>query len=102
MRQKIFWTWIVIFMFSVAAAQENNDILFQDDFEAGNLAQWRYDTNLSFEFVEEFGNTFLAIISGDNWSSISPNRGNNWENYSLQFRFRLVEFDANSATPHFF
>src|SRR5690606_12574063 len=102
MRQKIIWALLVMFTFSVAVAQESHDILFEDNFEVDDLAQWGYDTNLSFEFVEEFGNTFLSLTSGDDWVGISSNDGNNWDNYSLQFRFRIIDFDQNSSTPHFF
>lgn len=102
MRQNIFWVLLVIFTFSVAVAQENDDILFEDSFESDNLGQWRYDSNLSFEFIEEFENTFLSITSEDNWVNISSIDGDNWDNYSLQFRFRIIDFDENSATPHFF
>src|SRR5690606_24081861 len=52
MRQKIIWALLVMFTFSVAVAQESHDILFEDNFEVDDLAQWGYDTNLSFEFVQ--------------------------------------------------
>jgi hypothetical protein len=61
--------------------------LFQDDFEAGALDGWDIATGEP-SIVEDRGNQVLRVSGGD---SLSIRGGDNWKDYALDMRVKMVD-----------